>query len=134
VDRARNSSAIIQNKLRKVKDTLKGWGANVKGDSLKLKKELLCELENSEVMEEDNVVSGAKYARKGDIQASLMKLYEKEELYWFSRSSEKCLLEGDNNIVYFHRVANGRKGKNTMFRAPLLYWNMLQTITNIFLG
>jgi hypothetical protein len=40
-----------------------------------------------------------------------MQIYEEEELYWFSRSSEKWLLEGDNNTAYFHRVANGRRRK-----------------------
>jgi mannosylglycoprotein endo-beta-mannosidase len=44
-----------------------------------------------------------------------MKIYEEEEMYWFSRSSERWLLEGDNNTAYFHRVANGRKRKNTMY-------------------
>jgi hypothetical protein len=44
-----------------------------------------------------------------------MKIYEEEELYWFRRSSEKWLLEGDNNTAYFHRVANGRRRKNTMY-------------------
>jgi hypothetical protein len=52
---------------------------------------------------------------KGEIQYKLMKIYEEEEMYWFSRSSEKWLLEGDNNTAYFHRVANGRKRKNTMY-------------------
>jgi hypothetical protein len=51
--RVTDSITIIQEKLRKVKDTLKGWGENVRGDSLKLKKELLCELENLEIMEKD---------------------------------------------------------------------------------
>jgi hypothetical protein len=44
-----------------------------------------------------------------------MQIYEEEEMYWFSRSSEKWLLEGDNNTSYFHRVANGRRRKNTMY-------------------
>jgi len=35
-------------------------------------------------------------------------------LYWFKRSHEKWLLEGDSNTEYFHRVANGRKRKNTI--------------------
>jgi hypothetical protein len=34
-----------------------------------------------EIMEEDNVLYGAQYTRKGDIQASLMKIYKEEELY-----------------------------------------------------
>jgi hypothetical protein len=55
-----------------------------------------------------------QYARTGGIQSLLMKIYE-EEAYWFSRSSEKWLLVGDNNTAYFHRIANGRKRKNTMY-------------------
>jgi mannosylglycoprotein endo-beta-mannosidase len=31
------------------------------------------------------------------------------------RSSEKWLLFGDNNSSYFHKIANGRKRKNTMY-------------------
>jgi mannosylglycoprotein endo-beta-mannosidase len=80
-------------------------------ESLKLKKELLSELENLENLEEDNILSGPLFARKGEIQFKLMQIYEEEELYWFSRSSEKWLLEGDNNTAYFHRVAKGRRRK-----------------------
>jgi hypothetical protein len=97
-----DSISVIQEKIKKVKNSLKGWGANVRGDSLRLKRELLCELENLEALEEDNVLPGPLFARKGEIQYKLMKIYEEEELYWFSRSSEKWLLEGDNNTAYFH--------------------------------
>jgi hypothetical protein len=110
-----DSISVFQKKLRNVKNSLKGWGANVRGESLKLKKELSSELENLEALEEDNILSGPLFARKGEIQFKLMKIYEEEELYWFSRSSEKWLLEGDNNTAYFHRVANGRRRKNTMY-------------------
>jgi len=41
-------------------------------------------------------------------------ILEEEELYWFKRSHEKWLHEGDNNTEFFHRVANGRKRKNTI--------------------
>jgi hypothetical protein len=99
---ATDSISVIQEKLKRVKNSLKGWRANVRGDSLKLKKELLCELENLEALEEENVLPGPLFARKGEIQYKLMKIYEEEEMYWFSRSSEKWLLEGDNNTTYFH--------------------------------
>jgi hypothetical protein len=106
---------VIQEKLKKVKNSLKGWGANVRGDSLRVKKDLLCELENLEALEEENVLPGPLFARKGEIQYKLMKIYEEEKIYWFSKSNERWLLEGDNNTAYFHRVANGRKRKNTMY-------------------
>jgi hypothetical protein len=44
--RANDSISVIREKLRNVKNSLKGWGTNVRGDSLKLKKELLGELES----------------------------------------------------------------------------------------
>jgi mannosylglycoprotein endo-beta-mannosidase len=87
----------------------------MRGDSIKKKKELLNELEILEILEEDNILNGDQYARKGVIQATLMQIYEEEEAFWFERSSKKWLLEGDNNTAYFHRIANGRKGKNTMY-------------------
>jgi hypothetical protein len=39
----------------------------------------------------------------------LLHIFEEEELYWFKRSHENWLLKGDNNTVYFHRIANGKK-------------------------
>jgi hypothetical protein len=55
-------------------------GANGRGNSLKLKKELLSELELLEVLEEDNIISGDQYARKGNIQANLMKSMRRKKL------------------------------------------------------
>ena len=36
-------------------------------------------------------------------------------MFWRSRTSEKWLLQGDSNTAFFHKVANGRKRKNTMY-------------------
>jgi hypothetical protein len=40
---------------------------------------------------------------------------DEEELHWFKRSHETWLLKGDNNTEFFHRVANGKKRKQTFF-------------------
>jgi hypothetical protein len=79
--RGSDSISVFQEKLRNVKNSLKGWGPNVRGGSLKLKKELLSELENLEKLEEDNILPGPLFARKGEIQFKLMQIYEEEELY-----------------------------------------------------
>jgi hypothetical protein len=34
-----------------------------------------------------------------------------EEQYWHKRSSSRSLLKGDNNTEFFHRMANGKKGR-----------------------
>ena len=44
-----------------------------------------------------------------------MKLLDEEESYWHKRANSNWLLKGDNNIEFFHRVANGKKRKNTIF-------------------
>lgn len=41
-------------------------------------------------------------------------LLDQEETYWHNRCHEEWLLKGDNNTKYFHRIANGRKRKNTI--------------------
>jgi len=41
-------------------------------------------------------------------------MLEDEELYWYKRAHENWLHKGDNNTDYFHRIANGRKMKNTI--------------------
>jgi hypothetical protein len=101
----------IQNKLKKFKKYFKGWGFNRQGEKQEMQEELW-ELEH---MEEDNILNAAQYMRKSDLQCESMRLLEEEELYWYKRSHEQWLLKGDNNTEFFHRIANGRKRKNTIF-------------------
>jgi hypothetical protein len=42
-------------------------------------------------------------------------LIEEEESYWHKRSNSMWLLKGDSNMTFFHRIANGKKRKNTIF-------------------
>jgi hypothetical protein len=67
-----------------------------------------------EQIEEDNPLSLQQIQRKVEINSCLLKMLEEQELYWHKRSHEKWLHEGDNNTEYFHRIANGRKRKNTI--------------------
>lgn len=40
---------------------------------------------------------------------------EEEELYWHKISNSNWLLKGDTNSDFFHRMANRKKRKNTIF-------------------
>jgi hypothetical protein len=73
------------------------------------------ELAFIETLEEANELPPDLSVRKTEISVELMKIYAEEELLWYQKAHEKWLLEGDLNTSYFHRVANGRKRKNTMF-------------------
>ena len=37
-----------------------------------------------------------------------------EELFWLQQSNERWLLKGDLNTAFYHRIANGKKRKNTI--------------------
>jgi len=67
------------------------------------------ELSTLELLEENDCLSLEQLQQKVNLIHNIMEICEDEELYWFKRSHEKWLLEGDNNTEFFHRVANGRK-------------------------
>ena len=72
------------------------------------------ELLDIEQAEENAMLSLSMYNRKVEIHSNILNMLEEDEIYWFKRSHEKWLHEGDNNTEYFHRIANGRKRKNTI--------------------
>jgi mannosylglycoprotein endo-beta-mannosidase len=98
-----------------MKNYLKGWGANIRGKDKKKKQDLHMELDMLEDLEEKGCISRLQACRKSQIQIELLTLLEKEEAFWQQRSRENWLLQGDNNTRFFHRIANGRKRKRTMF-------------------
>ena len=72
------------------------------------------ELLSLETMEEVQVLDLTQLHRKMWVQKRILEILEEEELYWLRRSHQNWLLKGDNNTDFFHRVANGRKRKNTI--------------------
>lgn len=66
-------------------------------------------------MEEQDPLPSNLLGRKTFVQSEFMKLAEEEELYWHKWSNVNWLLRGDNNTNFFHRIANGKKIKNTIF-------------------
>ena len=69
-----------------------------------------------EQFEEENNLSTDQMLRKSWLISESLKLSEEEELYWQQRSHDRLLHEEDNNIEYFHRMANGRRRKNLIIR------------------
>jgi hypothetical protein len=101
-------------KLNKIKKFLKGWGDSLKGHTKKHRISLQNELADLEALEEEESLSTLLLERKTAIQAEMLRLNEEEEIYWHQRSNE-WLLKGDSNTDYFHKKANGKKRKNTIF-------------------
>jgi translation initiation factor 2 beta subunit (eIF-2beta)/eIF-5 len=80
--RARNSLEKIQIKLKKTKNDLKGWGANIIGRDKKIKHDLYLELAALEDLEEQGEITLEQACRKVQIQEELLHLLKKEEAFW----------------------------------------------------
>lgn len=68
---------------------------NIQGTNKKIKSELSEELASLEALEESQLLSLTQWQRKADITFEILKLLEQEESYWYSRSHEQWLLQGD---------------------------------------
>jgi hypothetical protein len=98
-----------------VKKFLKGWGFNLSGARKKRKHQIQEELRDLEIMEEHGSLDEGHIKNRVDLKVELFYILEDEELYWYKRCHEDRLLRGDNNTKFYHRVANGKKRKQTTF-------------------
>jgi hypothetical protein len=113
--RAKSCIDKIQQKLKMFKQFFKGWGFSLQGELRKKRKEFQIELTELERIEEEIGLNSIQLDRKVWLLCENLKSLEHEELYWYERSHEKWLLQGDSNTTYFHKCANGRKRKNQIF-------------------
>jgi len=60
------------------------------------------------------LLDGEQLARKVWLLQEYLHLLDEQESYWLNRCHENWLLKGDNNTSYFHKIANGRRRKNTI--------------------
>ena len=65
-------------------------------------------------MEEVGPLDPETYERRTTLSVELNDILADEELLWLQHSNERWLLKGDHNTAYFHRIANGKKRKNTI--------------------
>lgn len=73
------------------------------------------ELSKLEALEEENFLNDDQIKYRCELQVEFLKILEDAELFWFKRCHGTWLLKGDNNTEFFHRIANGRKRKKTIF-------------------
>lgn len=71
-------------------------------------------MEKIEKQEEEGPLDPESYERRTTLNIELNEILADEELFWLQHSNERWLLKGDQNTTYFHRIANGRKRKNTI--------------------
>jgi hypothetical protein len=73
------------------------------------------ELKKLEEKEETNPLSCQENMKRNALLSELHQLLDEEELFWYRRCDETWLLKGDNNTECFHRCANGRRRKQSIF-------------------
>lgn len=105
---------ILNNKLKRVKKYLKGWGADRFVHARKSRKEIYVELGVIDELEELPSLDADMHCRRAALNTELFDLLAEEEIFWLQQTNEKWSLQGDRKTAFYHRVANGRKRKNTI--------------------
>ena len=108
-----NPIDVLNIKLKRFKKFFKGWGADKFGHDRKEKEKIKNELADIETMEEQGNLDPETLDRRAELCGKLQQMLADEELFWLQQSHETWLLKGDQNTSFFHRIANGRKRKNT---------------------
>ena len=86
----------------------------MEGELRKKRKEFSEELAKLEALEEIDGISNEQLTRKMWLIKENLALLDREIAYWRARCHEEWLLKSGNNTKYFHKIANGRKRKNTI--------------------
>ncbi|WVZ80083.1 hypothetical protein U9M48_027589, partial [Paspalum notatum var. saurae] len=107
---------IWQNKIRNLRQFLRGWAKNVSGSNKKEKKEIIRKTDELDKKAESTVLSKQELEQKHHLKERLVSLLREEEIYWYQRSKAARLLQGDRNTKYFHMIANGKHRKTRNFQ------------------
>jgi len=105
-----------QNKIRRLRQHLRGWAKHTAGTYRKEKKKLLALLEELDKKAEITSLSDQEVNFKHYLKERLVLLLREEEIKWYERGKVKTLLEGDDNTRFFHLVANGKHRKQHIYK------------------
>jgi hypothetical protein len=107
---------IWQNKIRSLRRYLRGWAKNRNGAYKKEKKELSSKIDTLDKKAEHTMLLPHEVDLRHCLKVQLIKLLREEEIKWYQRSKSDKLLQGDNNTIFFHLVANGKHRKTRIFQ------------------
>jgi hypothetical protein len=114
----RGSSPMLrwQNKIRRLRQFLRGWAKNMKGAYSKEKQELMRIANELDKKAESMLLSPQELDLKQSVKERLAQFLREEEIHWFQRAKTTKMLKGDRNTKYFQMVANGKRRKTRIFR------------------
>jgi len=105
-----------QNKIRRLRQFLRGWAKNKSGHYKKEKKELISMLDQLDKKSENERLEGWEIDLKQTLKTRLVQLLREEEIKWYQRGKTTKILQGDMNTKYFHLIANGKHRKTRIFQ------------------
>ena len=105
-----------QNKIRRLRQFLRGWSKNINGEYKKRKDALLKKADELEKKAESRLLTQREIDLKQTVKDRLAHLLREEEVKWFQRAKTTKLLMGDRNTEYFHAVANDKRRKARIYR------------------
>ncbi|RVW17847.1 hypothetical protein CK203_078615 [Vitis vinifera] len=96
-------------KLQFVKAKLKEWNKLSFGELNERKKSILNEIANFDAIEQEEVFTSEHLVQRALRKKELEELILREEIHWRQKVRVKWVKEGDCNLKFFHKVANGRQ-------------------------
>ena len=105
-----------QNRIRRLRQHLRGCAKHTAGTYRKEKKKLLALLEKLDKKAEITSLSDQEVNFKHYLKERLVLLLREKEIKWYERAKVKTLLEGDDNTRFFHLVANGKHRKQHIYK------------------
>jgi hypothetical protein len=106
---------VWQNKIRTLRQYLRGWAKNSAG-FIKREKRQLCDLiDELDKQAKITCLSPNELNTKAFANERLASILREEEVRLFQGAKVKHLLEGDDNTKYFHLVANGKHRRQRIY-------------------
>lgn len=99
---------VVSSKLRRA---VNGRGQNLDSHRKLFKKETLGRIATLDDWGDNKDLTSAEWEERYDLERILNQMLAEEEMQWQRRGGEQWLLADDSNTSYFHKCANGRRGK-----------------------
>jgi hypothetical protein len=105
-----------QNKIRTIRQYLRGWARDQSG-KYKIEKEYLLKIiDDLDIKAESVPLSEPERVTMREAEVKLEVLHRDEEAKWAQRAKVKYIQRGGNNTKYFHLIANGIHRKKNFFQ------------------
>jgi hypothetical protein len=117
---------ILKNRLKGLKEVIKGWNAEVYGRPIEQKKSLVDQILALDLKSELTGLSGEEVVVRRSLFDELCGVLKSIDATIFQRSRSKWLKEGDTNNKHFHSCvkARGRVNKISTLRR-MVGWKVL---------